>query len=330
MNIFIDTNIFLSFYHFSNDDLEELNKLSLLLQQGKTKLYLPEQVVQEFRRNRDNKIADALKQLREQKLDLRFPQFCKEYDEYENLRQLQRNYSKLHAELIKKAIEDIQAENLKADKVIHDLFDNGIAIPENKAINELARNRIAIGNPPGKNGSLGDALNWEALLESVPNGENLYFLTDDKDYASPIDTNVFNTYLFQEWKTLKKSEIVFYRSLSEFFKEHFPKISLASETEKDLDIQSLANSSSFVETHIIISKLNKHSDFTIAQVNAIIDAAITNNQVHWIISDPDVYEFLSKVVAGKESKLNQANLIQLFSMMSSDSPSEPDPDELPF
>lgn len=330
MNIFIDTNIFLSFYHFSNDDLEELNKLSLLLQQGKTKLYLPEQVVQEFRRNRDNKIADALKQLREQKLDLRFPQFCKEYDEYENLRQLQRSYSKLHAELIKKAIEDIQCENLKADKVIHDLFDNGIAIPENKAINELARNRIAIGNPPGKNGSLGDALNWEALLENIPNGENLYFLTDDKDYASPIDTNVFNTYLSQEWRTQKKSEIVFYRSLSEFFKEHFPKISLASETEKDIDIQSLANSSSFVQTHAIISKLNKYSDFTVAQVNAIIDATITNNQVHWILSDPDVNDFLSKVVAGKESKLNQANLVQLFSMMSSASPSEPEPDELPF
>jgi predicted nucleic acid-binding protein len=330
MNIFIDTNIFLSFYHFSNDDLEELNKLSLLLQQGKTKLYLPEQVVQEFRRNRDNKIADALKQLREQKLDLRFPQFCKEYDEYENLRQLQRSYSKLHAELIKKAIEDIQCENLKADKVIHDLFDNGIAIPENKAINELARNRIAIGNPPGKNGSLGDALNWEALLENIPNGENLYFLTDDKDYASPIDTNVFNAYLSQEWRTQKKSEIVFYRSLSEFFKEHFPKISLASETEKDLDIQSLANSSSFVQTHAIISKLNKYSDFTVAQVNAIIDATITNNQVHWILSDPDVSDFLSKVVAGKESKLNQANLVQLFSMLSSASPSAPEPDELPF
>ena len=330
MNIFIDTNIFLSFYHFSNDDLEELNKLSLLLQQGKTKLYLPEQVVQEFRRNRDNKIADALKQLREQKLDLRFPQFCKEYDEYENLRQLQRSYSKLHAELIRKAIEDIQAENLKADKVIHDLFDNGIAIPENKAINELARNRIAIGNPPGKNGSLGDALNWEALLENIPNGENLYFLTDDKDYASPIDTNVFNTYLSQEWKTQKKSEIVFYRSLSEFFKEHFPKISLASETEKDLDIQGLANSSSFVQTHAIISKLNKYSDFTVAQVNAIIDATITNNQVHWILSDPDVSDFLSKVVAGKESKLNQATLVQLFSMTSSASPSEPEPDEIPF
>ena len=330
MNIFIDTNIFLSFYHFSNDDLEELKKLSLLLQQGKAKLYLPEQVVQEFRRNRDNKIADALKQLREQKLDLRFPQFCKEYDEYENLRQLQRSYSKLHADLIKKAIEDIQSENLKADKVIQDLFENGISIPENKTINELASKRMAIGNPPGKNGSLGDALNWEALLENIPNEENLYFLTDDKDYASPIDSNVFNTYLSQEWKTHKKSEVVFYRSLSEFFKEHFPKISLASETEKDLDIQNLADSSSFVQTHAIISKLNKYSDFTIAQVNAIIAATVSNNQVYWIITDVDVNDFLMKVIAGKESKLNPANLNEMFGIISSNSPSEPPEDDVPF
>ena len=329
MNIFIDTNIFLSFYHFSNDDLEELKKLSLLLQQGKAKLFLPEQVIQEFRRNRDNKIADALKQLREQKLDLRFPQFCKEYDEFENLRQLQRSYSKLHTELIKKAVEDIQSENLKADKVIQDLFENGIAIPENKTINELARNRIAVGNPPGKNGSLGDALNWESLLESLPNEENLCFLTDDKDYASPIDTNIFNTFLLQEWKANKKSEILFYRSLSEFFKEHFPKISLASETEKDLEIQNLANSASFFQTHATISKLNKFSDFTVAQVNAIISAAVTNNQVYWIINDHDVNEFLMKVVTGKEAKLNPGNLNELFAIMDSDSQSEPE-DDVPF
>ena len=69
-----------------------------------------------------------------------------------------------------------------------------------------------------------------------------------------------------------------------------------------MDIQGLANSSSFVQTHAVISKLNKHSDFTNAQVNAIIDAAITNSQVNWIISDPDVNDFLSKVVAGKEFK----------------------------
>jgi len=329
MNIFLDTNIFLSFYHFTNDDLEELKKLSVLLGQGKVKLYLPEQVIQEFTRNRENKIADALKQLREQKLDLRFPQFIKEYDEFDNLRQLQRNYSKIHAELIQKAINDIQAQDLKADRVIQDLFKNGIEIPVNDAIKELARTRMAVGNPPGKNGSLGDALNWEVLLQNIPNGEPLYFITDDKDYASPIDSNIFNAYLSKEWQDQKNSKVVYYKSLSEFFKEHFPKITLASELEKDLVIRDLANSSSFAETHTIISKLNKYSDFTIAQINAIIDATNSNNQVYWIIDDPDVKEFLLKVIKGKESLLKPDGLNELYSTMK-DVQESPEEDDVPF
>ena len=40
MNLFIDTNIFLSFYHLSSDDLEELRKLAALLEQKKATLYL--------------------------------------------------------------------------------------------------------------------------------------------------------------------------------------------------------------------------------------------------------------------------------------------------
>lgn len=329
MNIFLDTNIFLSFYHFTNDDLEELKKLSVLLGQGKVKLYLPEQVIQEFTRNRENKIADALKQLREQKLDLRFPQFIKEYDEFDNLRQLQRSYSKIHVELIQKAITDIQAQDLKADKIIQDLFKNGIEIPVSGEIKELARTRMAVGNPPGKNGSLGDALNWEVLLKNIPNGEPLYFITDDKDYASPIDSNIFNAYLSKEWQDQKQSKVVYYKSLSEFFKEHFPKITLASELEKDLVIRDLANSSSFAETHTIISKLNKYSDFTIAQINAIIDATNSNNQVYWIIDDPDVKEFLQKVIKGKESQLKADGLNELYTTMN-DIQELPETDELPF
>jgi len=329
MNIFIDTNVFLSFYHFSNDDLEELKKLGVLLEKGKVKLFLPEQVIQEFRRNRENKIADALKQLREQKLDLRFPQFCKEYDEYENLRQLQRTYSKVHAELIQKAIADVQSQNLKADKVIQDLFINGIEIPVDDSIKELARMRMAVGNPPGKNGSLGDALNWEVLLIKIPDDEPLYFITDDKDFSSPIDSSIFNAYLSQEWRERKDSEIFYYKSLSEFFKEYFPKITLASELEKDLVIRELANSSSFAETHTIISKLNKFSDFTIAQINAIIDATNSNNQIYWIVDDADVIKFLLKVIKGKESKIKPESLGELLSSMKDTSSDSPD-DELPF
>jgi predicted nucleic acid-binding protein len=77
--LLIDTNIYLSFYHYSNDDLEELKKLVVLIDQREIKLYVPEQIKLEFQRNRANKIADALKRLRDQNLNFRFPQISKEY-----------------------------------------------------------------------------------------------------------------------------------------------------------------------------------------------------------------------------------------------------------
>ena len=86
IHLFIDTNIYLKFYHFSNDDLEELNKLHVLLDNDNLELYLPEQVRNEFNRNRDTKLADALKTFNTAKLEFQFPQFCKEYDEYEKLK----------------------------------------------------------------------------------------------------------------------------------------------------------------------------------------------------------------------------------------------------
>ena len=90
MNLFIDTNVFLSFYHLTSDDLEELNKLSVLLEQGQVSLFIPKQVITEFKRNRENKISAATKRLKDQKLNLQFPQLCKDYEEYTKLRELQK------------------------------------------------------------------------------------------------------------------------------------------------------------------------------------------------------------------------------------------------
>jgi len=327
MLIFIDTNIFLSFYHFSNDDLEELAKLSVLLEKDEVVLYLPEQIIHEFQRNRDNKIADALKQFSAQKLDFRFPQFLKEYEEFENLRELQRYYSKVHAKLYEKAIEDIQARNLKADKVIQDLFDKGLIWKIDDEVLELARTRIEVGNPPGKKGSLGDALNWEVLLRIFPGEDDLYFISDDKDYFSQINSNLFNPFLLQEWQSKKGSKIICYKSLSGFFKDHFPTITLASEIEKDLRIQQLANSSSFTKTHSIISKLNNYPEFTIAQVNALVDGGSVNSQVYWIINDLDVKSFFQKIIKGKEAEIKPESLAGLFSYLEETTTSNEDPFE---
>jgi predicted nucleic acid-binding protein len=65
ITLFVDTNILLSFYHLTSEDLEELRKLVALIDTGKIKLVLTEQVKDEFKRNRSAKIADAMKKLQE-------------------------------------------------------------------------------------------------------------------------------------------------------------------------------------------------------------------------------------------------------------------------
>lgn len=316
MNIFIDTNIFLSFYHFTSDDLEELKKLAVLARRGEVTLFLPEQVVDEFRRNRAVKIADAVKRLREQRLTLQLPQISKQYEEYEQLREAQREYERHHAKLIEKIEEDVANNRLEADAVIEELFGVATLIPNSSPLIDRARLRMELGKPPGKKGSLGDALNWEALLEAVPHGSDLYFVTDDSDYSSPLDANTLDPYLLHEWSSNKSSELHTYKRLSSFFGDKFPAIKLATELEKDLLIQELASSTNFAQTHRVISRLSRYSDFTQAQANEIVAVAVTNNQVYWIARDPDVHQFLTAVVNGREQQIDPENLRRLHYALS--------------
>jgi hypothetical protein len=297
VNLFIDTNVFLSFFHLTSEDLEELRKLSALVSEKRVRLCLPEQVVHEFERNREAKIQDALRHLREQRLNLQFPAICKGYDEYNELRRLQREYEAQHTALLNRLNESVRAETLHADEVISELFGAATVLPTTDDLVALARRRSELGNPPGKQGSIGDAVNWEALLVEVPKGEALFFVTQDKDYLSPLHDQAFNAFLLSEWRHKKAADLSFYSRLSTFFKEHFPKIQLASEAEKEMQIADLARSSNFSMTHNLIAKLSQHAEFSTAQAADIVSAALSNNQVTWIATDEDVRTFLAGIVS---------------------------------
>jgi hypothetical protein len=260
------------------------------------KLWLPEQVKDEFKRNRENKVSDALKKLKEQQKKPQFPQICKDYDEYSEIRDLQIEYGKKLSSLIKKVSDDVETRGLKADEKILELFEKANVIEITQELVEKARFRIDIRNPPGKDGSLGDAINWEALLETVPEGEDLYLVADDKDYYSVLDENTLKDFLSDEWGEKKKSEISFYRRLSQFFNEHYPDIKLATELEKELAIKALVNSGNFASTHSAIAKLSKYAEFNKFQSNELAQVAITNSQINWIICDADVYEFYKSLI----------------------------------
>ena len=332
MFVFIDTNVLLSFYHFTSDDLDELQKLTEAIKAGAITFSLPEQVKQEFWRNRESKIAEALTRLREQKLNLQFPQICKDSVLYPALRAAQRDYERNHGLLVTELTNAAHTRQLKADKVINELFSVGTNYSMENSIVASAQIRMSLGNPPGKNGSLGDAVNWETLLKMIPSKEDLFFISDDKDFRSAIDETKFSQFLTDEWAQKKQSTLRYYNKLSAFFAEYYPNIKLATEKEIERLIIQLATGRSFATTHSVIAKLATYTEFTNDQVNQIVSAIVSNRQVYWIIEDPDVNEFTKRIIAGNEKVIEESNLNQLKEFLSANKEvvvSSP-PDEAPF
>lgn len=311
MNIFIDTNIFLSFFHLTSDELEELKKLVILLRRKRVVLFLPEQVIHEFRRNRENKIADAIAKLSAQVVKVQIPQLARAYEEYEPLRLAHKEFLGHLATLIENISADAAVGHLEADVVIEELFNEATIIARDEKIIASARQRAELGDPPGKKGSIGDAINWEALLSDAPNEQDIFFISDDRDFFSSLDSKAIKEYLLEEWQEKKRSTIHTYDRLSSFFQDYFPDIKLASELEKDLLIEELAQSSTFDRTRSVVGRLRRFADFTDAQVNKIVTAAITNNQIYWIATYPTIKSFLESIVNGREATIAPDNLIRI-------------------
>jgi hypothetical protein len=233
---------------------------------------------------------------------------CEDYPEIDLLRDALKHHEQAHTALIAKILVDIKAKTLKADRIIQSLFSLGKKLtPDLKTI-EKARLRMSVGNPPGKNNSLGDAINWESLLDQTPVGEDLYFITGDKDYCSALSDDEFSDFLLTEWYNRKQTQIYFYKRLSSFCKEQFPEIALASARDKDFLIRDLVTSQSIANTQTAIDKLSYYTEFTAAQVNSIVGAAISNRQVVWSIEDEKVKTFLRSIVTNNQQYLDPASL----------------------
>jgi len=299
MNLYIDTNIYLSFYHYTSEDLEELRKLIVLIENDRVALHLPRQTIDEFRRNRDGKISDAIQNFGKEKLTSQFPQICKQYEEYKQLRDIIKKYQETKSELLEKLTSDVVNENLKADEIIDTLFAKANKIERTNDILTSAKIRFDIGNPPGKKKSYGDAINWESLLKAVPNDHKLYFISDDNDFSSQVDEKEFCPFLEHEWEERKKGQILYFKRLSTFFKDKFPDINLATELEKELLISDLKYAGSYRSARRILSNLSLFSEFTDTELNDIVFATISNNQVYRIIEDEDINGYIRGFIEGK-------------------------------
>jgi hypothetical protein len=210
---------------------------------------------------------------------------------------------------------DIAEQSLKADQLLKSLFIKATRVKRSDAVVERARRRMELGNPPGKAGSLGDAINWESLLAGVPEAQDIYLIADDGDWASALDRYQFKSFLFNEWAVRKKACVFYYRRLSSFFKERFPEIKLASELEKELAIRKFAKSSSFSTTHAAVAKLSQIGEFTPVQANEIVGAALSNSQIGWIATDDDVKQFLAAVIDKHADQVSPTELEAVKKLM---------------
>ena len=300
-NLFIDTNIWLSLYHFTKDDLSQFEKLKDCIGTS-INLFIPRQIYDEIIRNRENKIKTAMKEF-VVKVPA-YPAFAKGYEEFacfnEDMRDIESRYKKW----LKKIEDDVANENLPADKTIAEFFNEEDMISCDEFI-DLAYNRYRIGNPPGKDNKYGDAINWETLLKFVPNNEDIFIVSADKDYRSVIDDKRVNPFLEKEWERRKHGKIKFYTHLVDFLNEH--DIVLETENEKQKLIEKLKESSSFQSTHGIIAMLNKYSGWTEVQIEELCKCAEENSQVSWILKDPDISEFYFGILNNSNIDFSSCN-----------------------
>lgn len=294
--LLIDTNIYLEFYRFAKDDLEELRKLSELVRTREIMLYANEQLRDEFRRNRENVLAQAMKAVKDTHVPSAFPQVLRNYQQFQQLARARESFATEVNRLLERAREDAAERRLPADELLDELMSLAVDHQITDAIVQSAKDRFDRGNPPGKDKSYGDAITWEALLVHHPDLFHLDIITADGDYLSPLRSDALHEYLEHEWTAKKKSTVTAYETLGSYLKEHYPDIELSTEVASTVAVSRLEGSGSFGATHKAITALERVGDFTSDQVQRLIDAALNNGQVSAIIGDHDVRGFFQRLL----------------------------------
>lgn len=296
ISLFIDANVYLRFYAYTDDDLVELEKLHALVEASELRIYKNSHLEDEIERNRENKIHAALDTFKKSASAAQIPRFALHFQESQKLLKLSKDIQECKSEVQKKINLEIQEGDLRADRLIRQLLDCGEDLPVDDKVLQQARLRQIRGNPPGKPESIGDQIHWETLLLNAVDGEDIHVVSMDGDFGSKLNSGRPNPKLASEWKKIKNGELHVYGSLGEFAKSHFSAISLPYDVKKSSAISKLITSTNFENTHKQIEKLEEtFDDITSEEALIIFQAMIDNSQINWISNDKDVKSFYSKL-----------------------------------
>jgi predicted nucleic acid-binding protein len=178
--IFIDTQIFLNLYNTKSPVKKLLDDIDKI----RPNIVFPEQVLDEFVRNRDKKIRELQRSIADTHNICSFGLFrdssdfieCEEY--LKKIQDLSKKMQKKCDELLKSPEKDELFNyftKLYEDKMV-------LSIKRTPEIIKKAHQRKCIGNPPisEKKTTIGDEINWESLLDKVK--DDLIIISDDHTY----------------------------------------------------------------------------------------------------------------------------------------------------
>lgn len=295
-SLFIDANVYLRFYAYTDDDLLELEKLHALVGAKQLRIYKNEQLEDEVFRNRENVIISALAIFKKGGPSAQVPRFALHFEESQTLLGLSKQFQAAKSKLSEKIFAEISGSDLRADNSIKQLLDAAEDLPIDTKLLEKARLRQIRGNPPGKQDSIGDQLHWETLLTTASTDPNLHIVSLDNDFSSKFDQAQPNPKIALEWEQNGGESLRVYSSLGAFTKEHFSGISLPSDIIKSSAVSKLIGTTNFENTHSQIAKLHGIFDhLTASDAILLFQAIIDNSQISWIAKDEDVKEFYKKL-----------------------------------
>ncbi|MBN8677863.1 MAG: DUF4935 domain-containing protein [Chitinophagales bacterium] len=205
--IFIDANMYLRFFDTNSSEYKKLLKSIL---EVKDNIFITDQIENEVLRNKMivflGTFNQYIKQIEGLKVNL--PEHLDEKEKKLNEWNQKKEVINTSINELKGELEDIVTNLVQmiienkdeVSIVLSQLFAN--AQKETQDQLDRARKRKEIGNPPGKkNDPLGDQLSWEQLLDNIDSVNNLWIITNDRDFASEFKkTHYLNALLLKDLK----------------------------------------------------------------------------------------------------------------------------------
>lgn len=170
--------------------------------------------------------------------------------------------------------------------------DSDTDIPCMKLVNTYGGHSIGVYN---------EALDKSKVIKMMRENRIKYYAPANYTEGSEIDKLV--KAIIDRTATNELLESVHYRCKEEQEAEDSRNNNDKATLEKMGLIMSLESSGNFFTTHRLIEKLVKFQSWSDDEIEMLIDAALNNTQVHYIINDPDV-KYFYKMILKQFSKSN--------------------------